>query len=321
MKRNRRVVALIEVAEREKRCIFATNQAERSALSRRAAEGEFVRLYPNVYARAEQWATLNGLERTMHMVRALNLMHPKWCFAGLTAAAVHGLEHQRLLHSHTLTIAATSYGQVEQQTPFRVRRLVGPPVEPEIVDGIPVTNLTRTALDCARTLEFRFAMPIMDSVLRRDGITVERLIAAYDHIRGPTAQVMRVLKYANPASENGGESLARATIIEEHFMPPEIQVVFADSREERQYRADFVWRLDDGTIIVAEFDGTSKYVNPEMTGRKSIQQTVTDERERERTLLRAGVTTIVRFTFDDVMQRHPLIRKLYAAGVPLVGRN
>lgn len=55
-----------------------------------------------------------------------------------------------------------------------------------------------------------------------------------------------------------------------------------------------------------------------MTGRKSIQETVQTERNREQALRRAGVTEVVRFTFDDVLQRNPLIAELRRAGVPTV---
>ena len=40
----------------------------------------------------------------------------------------------------------------------------------------------------------------------------------------------------------------------------------------------------DGRIIVGELDGTAKYVDPKMTDRRSIQETVQAEREREQAL-------------------------------------
>ena len=120
------------------------------------------------------------------------------------------------------------------------------------------------------------------------------------------------------SSENGGESLARGTMIEAGFSIPQLQIPFTDPTTGERFRVDFLWRADDGRIIVGEFDGTAKYVDPEMTGRKSIQETVQTERNREQALRRAGVTEVVRFTFDDVLQRNPLIAKLRRAGVPTV---
>ena len=40
------------------------------------------------------------------------------------------------------------------------------------------------------------------------------------------------------------------------------------------------------------------------------------EREREEALRRAGVSLIVRFTYDDVIERVPLVNKLLRAGIP-----
>ena len=110
--------------------------------------------------------------------------------------------------------------------------------------------------------------------------------------------------------------MARGTIIEQSFMLPEIQSPFVDPQTGKVYRGDFVWRLADGRIVVGELDGTEKYMNPDMTGRKSIQGVVFAEREREEALERAGVTSIVRFSFDDVIARRPLVDKLVAAGIP-----
>ena len=133
---------------------------------------------------------------------------------------------------------------------------------------------------------------------------------------GDMRKVMRVLKHADGASENGGESLCRAVMIEGGFMVPSLQVVFYDPESRRFYRVDFMWVLPDGSIIVGEFDGAEKYFNPQMTGRRSIQATVQQEREREAALRRAGVRGIVRFTYDEVADATPLWNKLAQAGIP-----
>ena len=53
-----------------------------------------------------------------------------------------------------------------------------------------------------------------------------------------------------------------------------------------------------------------------MTGRRSVQTVVQMERERGEALRRAGVSLIVRFTYDDVIERVPLVNKLLRAGIP-----
>ena len=100
------------------------------------------------------------------------------------------------------------------------------------------------------------------------------------------------------------------------FAKPQQQVVFVDPLTGRTYRVDYCWRLADGTIIVAELDGMEKYTNPGMTNGRSMQIVVNEEKQREDGLRRAGVSVIVRFTFDDVLHAERLDRKLAEAGVP-----
>ena len=154
----------------------------------------------------------------------------------------------------------------------------------EVVDGLPVLDKIRTVLNCSVQYDFPYGLPIADSALRQ-GIGRRDLSAGCSAMRIGYAQAARVLRYADGASENGGESMCRAVMI-------------------------------DGRIAVGEYDGTQKYVDPQMTGRRSVQTVVQMEREREEALRRAGVSLIVRFTYDDVIERVPLVNKLLRAGIP-----
>lgn len=317
MRRHKEVAALIETAQAERRCVFGHTSAQRQALARRVHAKELHRVAPNMYADALYWEALDPPERTLHLARALHSRHGNWRFGGITAAAAHGFEHQWCLHDGTVTVVTDTKSTVIGGD-RHVRRLRSPSGRCIMVNGIPVTDGARTVVDCGSLLGFRDALPIVDSALSK-GLSVDDILTACGGTRKSQIPVFQLLRYANPLSENGGESFARATIIEQRFMVPEIQVAFADPTTGRSYRVDFVWRLSDGRVIVGEFDGTEKYVNPTMTNRRSIQSVVTAEREREGALQRAGVTTVIRFTFDDVARRVPLIDKLSAAGVPRMG--
>lgn len=268
-----------------------------------------------MYAEAAYWQSLSPPERTLHMARTLSRKHPHWVFGGLTAAAAHGFDHRWRLHDGRITVATTTRS-TDTTAGKRIQRLRIPSDQRIVTaSGIPVTDQARTVVDCGLTLQFRDALAIVDSAMA-DGLPIADMLVACSRIQQDSAPVLRLLHYANPASENGGESLARGTIIEQRFMVPQIQTTFVDPTTGQTYRVDFVWRLTDGRVIVGELDGTEKYVNPEMTNRRSIQGVVLAEREREAALRRVGVTTIFRFTFDDVIRREPLIGKLLAAGVP-----
>ena len=267
-----------------------------------------------MYARNAYWEELTPPEQAMHIARTLQVKHPDWIFAGITAAAIHGFEHQWRLHEDAVTVITPQRGS-NTDTPPRIRRIHIPHPATETVDGMTVTDKARTVVDCGLALDFRDALPIIDSAFSK-GVTVSDILTACSSLRRNYSPLFHLLHYANAASENGGESLARGTIIEQSFMVPEIQSTFVDPQTGKAYRGDFVWRLADGKVIVGELDGTDKYENPDMTGRKSIQGVVFAEREREEALERAGVTAIVRFSFDDVIARRPLVDKLTAAGIP-----
>ena len=286
------------------------------ALRRRVAAGELVHPYPALYARASYWQQLNPSDRTLHMARALSILHKDWVFAGMVAAAAHGFEHQWSLHDGTMTVVTHHRGSYQRSA--RLRHVYVPKTAQGHVNmgGIPVTGEARTLVDCGLSLEFRFALPIFDSALAK-GVTVDSVLRVCGTLNVDCRNVFRLLHYADAGSENGGESLARGTMIDSALQVPRLQVGFIDPKTGRSYRADFVWDLPDGRIIVGEFDGQGKYVDPSMTGGTDIAGVVSAERERQEGLQRAGVCRIFRFNFREVMNRRPLLDKALAAGVPL----
>ena len=185
-----------------------------------------------------------------------------------------------------------------------------------LANGIHVTNPPRTLLDCGRTLEFIYSLPIFDDAAA-EGTEEKQILQECARTTLDCSRIFKLLRYTDAGSENGGESFARAVMIENGFAVPQLQVSFADSLTGKQFRSIF-YGAQPMDVYVGELDGTAKYVDPKMTDRRSIQETVQAEREREQALFRAGVTEIVRLTFDDAVQQKPLIAKLRRAGVPCV---
>jgi hypothetical protein len=66
-------------------------------------------MYCNVYARAEYVRSIDPLQRSVYLVRALARLHPAWVFAGVSAAAVLGIEHSWSLHREGLVYIATPH--------------------------------------------------------------------------------------------------------------------------------------------------------------------------------------------------------------------
>lgn len=317
MKAYPQIDRLLDQAESAQRCAHSSKPLMQKGLYRRYLAGDLVKQYPGLFARSAYWNRLDAAEQSLHAAHTFKDLHGNWIFAGITAAAAHGFEHQWLLHHQGLTITLPTRGSYRSHDKLNVIYSPFPKDNAVIVNGIPVTNPARTLLDCGHMLEFRFALPIFDSAAA-EGVGNDRVLQECVRTTRGCTTIFRLMQHVDSSSENGGESLARGTMIEAGFSIPQLQIPFTDPTTGERFRVDFLWRADDGRIIVGEFDGTAKYVDPEMTGRKSIQETVQTERNREQALRRAGVTEVVRFTFDDVLQRNPLIAKLRRAGVPTV---
>ena len=317
MKAYPQIDTLLDQAENARRCAHSSDPLIQKGLYRRYRAGDLARPYPGLFTRAEYWHQLNEPEQSLHMARALRDLHPNWVFSGITAAAAHGFDHPRILHRQGLTITLPSHGSYRPHEKLNIIYSPYPREKAVIANGIVVTNPSRTLLDCGRTIDFVHSLPIFDDAAS-NGIEEKQILQECARTTLDCSRIFKLLRYTDARSENGGESFARAVMIENGFSVPQLQVPFTDPLTGKQFRVDFLWRTADGRIIVGELDGTAKYVDPQMTDRKSIQETVQAEREREQALFRAGVTEIVRFTFDDAVRQKPLITKLWRAGVPCV---
>ncbi|MCH9275982.1 CTP synthase [Bifidobacterium amazonense] len=339
---------LISAAEAAWRCFWPKTNAEKKAVSRRLHDGELVRPHRNMYARVVYWDSLNPAERSRHVIRSLHEQYPHRVFAGLSAAAIMQLEYPWSLHDGGMVFIATRQSSNAGRAYGKLRRIsmtdvpvcevgcllldgeygragmdvvvsddVGAMVPANrIICIIPVTSPARTLVDCGLRYEFAQALPMVDSALRRQLVTKREIAAACDGVRADCVRVRRLLHYADPLSENGGESWCRAVIIELGFVAPRLQHEFVDPETGFRCRVDFVWFLPDGRIVVLEYDGMRKYVDPTMTGGRDVRAVVQKERLRQDTLVHNHVTMVIRTDYVEVMRRTPLRVKLTDAGIP-----
>lgn len=306
---------MMRTAQRERRCVIGSSRPIRQACKRRLDTGELVSPYRNLYMERTYWDALDPEERSLHVIRALARLHPRWVFAGLSAACLYGFEHAHSLHDGTVHIACS--GGITDGDHNRLRRIYMRRIPLWINrDRYYVTSPARTLIDCAG-YPFANALAIYDSALRRGLVTVEDVRTLMIQTVCDEDAVARLLHHANPLSENGGESLMRGRIIELDFAEPLLQVEFDNpANPSMPYRVDFCWRLADGRVIVAEYDGMAKYADTSNPGRASLQSKLAYERTRERDLRTRHVTAIVHVFYEDVTAPRRLDEKLTAAGVP-----
>ena len=171
------------------------------------------------------------------------------------------------------------------------------------IDGLPVTNLLRTTVDCALTMTYKQALILMDFALRK-GIpraALDREAAALDGHRG--IRIFRsALAFACADSESAGESLTRGLIQVCAIEAPQLQCRL--STPGGSYRADFAWPRYK---VILEFDGEGKYLNHRPT-----QQVLRDERKRENELIGQG-WTVIRVGWSDLFNEHLFKTRLVAA--------
>lgn len=317
MKEHKGVKALLKEAEHERRCAIGVGDAMQHALRRRLKSLELVSPYPNLYSRTEYWERLNAEERSLHTIRALSKRHPRWVFAGLSAVCLYGFEHAYGLHDGRIHVMSRSGPRASDSG--LLHRLYMPCAGPLWRNGdIFMTSPARTLIDCV-TYPFANTLAIFDSALRRRLVSVEEIRALAVRTSCDERAVARLLRYASPASENGGESLMRGLLIEHGFAEPQLQVEFDNpDNPMAPYRVDFCWRLADGRIIVAEYDGMAKYADVSNPNRASLQAKLDYERRRERHLKDRHVTVVTHIVYEDLMEAQRLERKLSESGVPRI---
>lgn len=312
--RNRMLARLTEAAEQG--MLLATHDnAELMWLRRHVGTDDIAEPEPYLFCFQHDWDALTPAERALQTIKGLADFHPDWAFWGYDAALVWGLEVPNDLLGPRFLVktgctAALSGGC----------RLLRPQMAGalERVDGVWVTPFWRTVEDCLLRAPFSYGLAIADSALRAKGSSRdelrERLRADCDGRRGyRRAQV--IASYADGLSENGGESRFRAFFIAYGFPVPELQVEFRDPLDPSQvFRADYFWKLEDGTCVIGELDGKGKYALQADEGRKSVDPFVA-ERQRESHLTMLG-HKVLRFTFDELKNPGKLVEKMRLAGIP-----
>ena len=262
-------------------------------------------------------ALLLGDDRQRALRFAADLLAQRAVAEGADAGDQHGEGDEREGEAPT-GMAAARVGGIGGGDEARLNRIYINRIPTRKHNGILLTTPARTLLDCA-AFPFPQALPIYDSALRKSLTTIEEVQSLMIQSVCDEVSVTKLLKYADPLSENGGESLMRGQITELSFGIPLLQVQFMNpDNPAMSYRVDFCWKLADGRIIVAEYDGMAKYADISNKNRASLQAKMEYDRRRDRHLREQGVTEIVHVFYEDLLRPINLETKLLKAGVPKI---
>jgi len=159
------------------------------------------------------------------------------------------------------------------------------PAEVEVVDGIKVTGLARTAIDIGREHGFEAGAVAVDAAMRRgvDRRQFEEeldLMTNWPNITGARAAV----EFGDPGAESVGETLARILVEELGIGEPETQ--FAVSTPSGVFWCD----LRVGCHVF-EFDGRIKYRRTDQGGvaDRPVEDVLWDEKKRQREVCAVGL--------------------------------
>lgn len=307
---------LFSRAEGMGKCLAPSRHCDGEMLRRRAVRGDVVRPVRGMYARLAYWGALSKPQRQLHVMRTMQELHPDWVFCHESAAVAFGLpvSYDRLDRIH---VATTRKNRNASTKDIRWHVVEGD--EPECTHGIRVTSLPRTVFDCMRTAGFGQALAVADGALRASGRSPGSFVSCFERFEGGfagLARAVRAMRHADARSESGGESIARAAMIQQGFALPELQVAFPQPLDEnRFFRVDYLWTRMDGSKVAGEFDGMQKYEDPALLGGRSSLHALIDERHRESQLTLYGMP-IVRFTYQDVANGARFRSLLERYGIP-----
>lgn len=270
--------------------------------------GRLVRLRRGAYVSAEL-AEAKGYvgahRRAVALVRAVEAVSlPDRTVSHASAALLHGLP----------TWWLPSHVHLSQPVEPRVRRgddvvrhVVAVPDDDVVeVDGMRLTSLSRTVVDCLCTLRPWDALVLTDAALRR-GVDVaeilDRLAARRGH-RG-VRRAAAVLGVADAGAESPGESLTRYVLLAGGLPRPSTQVEV--TTRYGTVWADLGWKDHQ---VLAEYDGEAKYVT---------RGDLVREKRREDALRETG-NQVVRVTKADLRDPVGLVRRV-AARLPSSARR
>ncbi len=301
----------MQEAHEKRSCVIAQSPSDARRLRNAAKRGALTCPMPQLYVLPELWNELSVGDRELSRIRGLSALHPNWVFSSYSAALVHGLcvSYKLLRNVHVARdrkSTTRSRGAIQRHTVTGDERT--------IVDGVPVTSLARTVYDAVNACSFPEGLAIADSALRVTGMSSDELARKLEPFGG-SRRAVETAALANGLAESGGESIARAVMITQGYMPAKLQVKVPSILDPGDdFRIDFYWELESGNVA-GELDGHEKYTNPSMMQGRNFEDVVLDERLRESRVTGANVK-VMRFSYANVRDTELFCRLLTKFGIP-----
>jgi hypothetical protein len=266
-------------------------------LARMVRRGELLRLQRGAYLPADPGVPNSAAERHRIVIAAtVRGLKVPGVVSHASAAVLHGLPLWKVPVSRVHLIRRPpAGGSGSNRVHLHVTQL--PDESVTLVDGMAVTDLTRTVVDLARTTPFECAVVAADAALASRGTTRSRLIGCLrDMGPGPgTRRASRVVAFADGRSESVGESRSRVLMQRLGLPVPQLQLTVRRPDGSLVGRSDFGW---PDTRTLGEFDGRVKYGRLLRPGQQP-GDAVFEEKRREDELRDCG-WEVARWTWPDL---------------------
>ncbi len=284
--------------------VFLACDHEHATVVARVRHGTWQRVTRGAYV-AEPTTTSVRALATMKGIHE-RLTAPHW-FSHESAAVAWGLPTWR-------TPRVTHIRQGSRPSSRRDPRVLrhGGFVDPDLlttVHGLPVTGLTLTLVDCARTLPALDALVVADAALRA-GADLGDALAMLGSLRGHAgvARARGVIELADEGAESAGETATRFVLLRDGLPRPQTQIPVVTRLG--TFWGDLGW--EEWKLLV-EYDGRPKY--------RSTEDLIREKR-RQDALVEMGWRT-VRVVKEDLRasaQLRARVRRLLPGDVRLVRR-
>ena len=290
--------------------VFDLRQAATAGLSSRVVEralrGQLVRrLGRGMFVAEAVWRESSPRDRHLLITVAAARLRPWAVVSHHSAACQFGLPLPLTIPSW---VALTTDRSAATGLPGGLARLepgLLPAHHVQTRNGLRLTSVARTVIDCMRELPLPDAVAIADAALRRGLIVEAELSAVRREQRGwpfiTTADTG--LQLLNPSRETWFESWSFIRLWQLGVDLPESQVSVHDHRGRFLGRVDGLWR--DGATV-AEADGRGKYLgqfDPNGASAEAAALSVVAEKIREDRMRDCGLE-LVRWDLAEI-QRDP----------------
>ncbi len=303
--------------------VFRSDDAAGAGLTRRVLTravrlGDVLRVAPGYFVQTTVWALASPRDRHLMLAQVASWQRPWAPISHHSAALWHELPLPPALPSW---VAQTTDRKVDTADHNAISRLEPGALNPDEVldvEGLQVTNPTRTVIDCFRELPLGDAVAIADDAVRRQLTTLPQLVQMRHRQSGwPSIRQADVgLWLLDPTRESWFESSSFVGLWAAGIPVPEHQVTIFDAQDRFIARTDGLWR-SRGTV--GEADGAGKYLgayDADGPSAEAAARAVVAERQREVRLVDLGLQVARWAPTDKHDARAAGVRAAFSRGDP-----